>query len=183
MLSSRLIILRTASEISYILLLLTTIAAVGLSCFALLSQAVRTSRSQSWAKNINALVIGASYAIVVTPTFAYSRCIPMKCLCPQLVVSLLYCAKRRIAVRLKLQRISKAERTIGRADLPDVCIALPPVVFRRCSFALQSVHQYIAQEYVRACLVSYESLPKDVHHEGWGRPGKLSPERVCDFRF
>jgi len=134
MLLSRLILLKTASEISYLLLLLTTLAAVGLSCFALLSQAVRTAPNQSWVNNINAFVIGASYAIV-------------------LVVSLLYCANRRIAVRMKLQKISKADRTIKKADLPD------------------SVYKYISQEYVRACLVSYESLPKDVHHEGWGRPG------------
>ncbi|KAF8225014.1 hypothetical protein L208DRAFT_1368619 [Tricholoma matsutake] len=131
---SRLILLRTASEISYLLLLLTTLAAVGLSCFALLSQAVRTAPNQSWTNNINALVIGASYAIVV-------------------VVSLLYCVKRRIAVRMKLQKISKADRTIRKADLPH------------------SVYKYISQEYVRACLVSYESLPKDAHHEGWGKPG------------
>jgi predicted membrane protein len=67
MLLSRLILLRTASEISYLLLLLTALAAVGLSCFALLSQAVRTAPNQSWVNNINAFVIGASYAIVVTP--------------------------------------------------------------------------------------------------------------------
>ena len=35
----------------------------------------------------------------------------------------------------------------------------------------QSVHKYVTQEYVRACLVSYDSLPTDVYHEGWGRPG------------
>lgn len=33
------------------------------------------------------------------------------------------------------------------------------------------MHEYISQEYARACLVSYESLPKDAYHEGWGRPG------------
>ena len=69
MLLSRLILLRTVSEISYLLLLLTTLAAVGLSCFALLSQAVRTAPNQSWVNNINAFVIGASYAIVVTPNY------------------------------------------------------------------------------------------------------------------
>ncbi|KAF5377525.1 hypothetical protein D9615_005245 [Tricholomella constricta] len=125
---------RTVSEVSYGLLVLTTIVAVGLSCAALLAQAVRTSPNQSWSKNVNALVIGGSYTIV-------------------LIVSLLYCGKRRIAVRLRLQRISKANRVLTRTDLPD------------------SVHKYIAQEYVRACLVTYESLPKDSFHEGWGRPG------------
>jgi hypothetical protein len=97
-------------------------------------------------------------------------------------VSILYCAKRRIAVRLKLQRISKADRTIGRADLPHVCIRIFSIYAftQLIDVALQTkaVHKYIAQEYVRACLVSYESLPKDVYHEGWGRPGKFFPERV-----
>ena len=33
------------------------------------------------------------------------------------------------------------------------------------------MNRYIHQEFIRACLVSYESLPKNVFHEGWGRPG------------
>lgn len=33
------------------------------------------------------------------------------------------------------------------------------------------MHEYIAQEYMRTCLVSHESLPADVVHPGWGRPG------------
>jgi len=127
-------LLRTASESGYGLLVLITIVAAGLSCTALLAQAVRTSKNQSWAGNVNVLFIGVSYVVV-------------------LVVSLLYCVKRRIAVRLKLQRISKSYKTIGRSDLPA------------------PVHKYINQEYVRACLVSYESLPKDAFHAGWGRPG------------
>jgi len=105
-----------------------------LSCAAILSQAVRTSPTRSWSSNFNALVVGASYIIL-------------------LAASVLFCIKRRVAVRLKLQRISKTYNTIGRGDLPD------------------SVHRYIHQEYIRACLVSYESLPKNVFHEGWGRPG------------
>lgn len=66
MLPSRLILLRTASESSYALLVLITIVATGLSCAALLSQAVRTAPSQSWGKNVDALVIGASYAVVAS---------------------------------------------------------------------------------------------------------------------
>jgi hypothetical protein len=57
--------LRTVSEIGNVLLLLTTICAIGLSCVALLSQAVRTAPNRSWHRNYNALVIGASYVIVV----------------------------------------------------------------------------------------------------------------------
>ena len=37
--------------------------------------------------------------------------------------------------------------------------------------ALKTVHQYISQEYARACLVSYEALPTVAFHEGRGRPG------------
>ncbi|KAF8898545.1 hypothetical protein BD779DRAFT_1431517 [Infundibulicybe gibba] len=127
-------VLQTMSEISYGILVLATIVATGLSCTALLSQAVRSAPNQSWSKNFNALVIGASYVIV-------------------LVASLLLCIKRRVAVRLKLQRISKVHRAIDSGDVP------------------KSVHEYITQEYGRACLVAHESLPKNSFHEGWGRPG------------
>lgn len=41
-----------------------------------------------------------------------------------------------------------------------------------CNF-LQSVHKYVTQEFTRACLIAYESLPTDVRHPGWGRPGAL----------
>jgi hypothetical protein len=124
----------TLSSVSYALFVLVITTAVALSCAALLSQAVRTSSNKSWSRNLNAFVIGAAYAAV-------------------LVVSLILCVNRRVAVRLRLQRISKAHKIIGRGDAP------------------QSVRKYITQEYIRACLVSYESLPKDVLHEGWGRQG------------
>ena len=39
------------------------------------------------------------------------------------------------------------------------------------SWALQSVYQFIQQEYTRACLITYESRPKGGFQEGWGRPG------------
>jgi len=124
---------------------------------------------------------------------------------------------RRVAVRRKLQRISKTYRVIGKDDLPNVRVAHPlistppihsfihlPVTYLfiyssiylkryRASWqnrmkqvsmhwhhwpqfalsSIQSVHKYVTHEYVRACLVSYDSLPKDVYHEGWGRPGTL----------
>jgi len=133
---------RTVSDASYALLVLIIITAAALSCTALLSQAVRTAPDRSWARNFNAFVIGAAYAVV-------------------LIVSLIFCVKRRLAVRLRLQRISKAHRTIGRGDVP------------------QSVRKYIIQEYIRACLISYTSVPKDVFHAGWGRPGT----KYEDLRF
>lgn len=33
------------------------------------------------------------------------------------------------------------------------------------------MHGFVIQEYTRACLISYESLPKDADRDGWGRPG------------
>jgi len=71
----------------------------------------------------------------------------------QALVSVVYCLKRRIAVHRRLQRISKTYRTLGRAELPE------------------RVHLFIQQEYTRACLITYESQPKDGLQEGWGIPG------------
>ncbi|PPQ76411.1 hypothetical protein CVT24_012628 [Panaeolus cyanescens] len=125
---------RTISETLYAFIVLIIIVATGLSCAALISQAVRTSPLRSWKNNINALMIGASYIVVF-------------------IASILFCVNRRVIVRLKLQRISKTYQTIERKDLPE------------------RVHKYIIQEYIRACLIAYESLPKNVYHEGWGSPG------------
>ena len=44
------------------------------------------------------------------------------------------------------------------------------------------MHRYIHQEYIRACLVSYESLPTNVFHEGWGRPGTYLSEILITLR-
>ncbi|KZT06895.1 uncharacterized protein LAESUDRAFT_699815 [Laetiporus sulphureus 93-53] len=77
------------------------------------------------------------------------------------VFSLAFCLKRRIAVHRRLQRISKTYRTLGKADLPE------------------TVHRFIQQEYTRACLVTYESQPKDGLQEGWGKPGT----KYADTRF
>ncbi|KAL0580293.1 hypothetical protein V5O48_001710 [Marasmius crinis-equi] len=70
-----------------------------------------------------------------------------------LIVSLAFCFQRIISVRLKLHRISKSQRLIAKGDVPN------------------SVHEYITEEYVRTCLIALQSEPKDVYHEGWGRPG------------
>ncbi|KAH7924866.1 hypothetical protein BV22DRAFT_1090072 [Leucogyrophana mollusca] len=70
-----------------------------------------------------------------------------------LFLSIAFCVKRRISVRRRLQRISKTYNGISRNDVP------------------KSVHEYISREYVRSCLVAYESQPRDAVHEGWGRPG------------
>lgn len=59
-------LLRTLSEASYALVVLLTVSTAGLSCAAVLSQAVRTSPGRDWINNFNALVIGASYLVVVS---------------------------------------------------------------------------------------------------------------------
>jgi len=64
-----------------------------------------------------------------------------------------YCVRRRVEIRRKLQKISKVYKPLGKGDVPD------------------RVHQYLTQEYARACLVTYASSPKDGYHEGWGLPG------------
>ncbi|KAJ7630659.1 hypothetical protein FB45DRAFT_748138 [Roridomyces roridus] len=128
--------LRLLLRVSYVFLVLLTIIFTGLSCVALLAQAVRHSPNRTWAHNYNALVIGVSYVAV-------------------LVFSLIFCVNRRLAVRTRLQRISKAHTIIRRGDVPN------------------AVHNYITQEYMRTCLISYESLPTDVYHPGWGRPGTI----------
>lgn len=48
-----------------------------------------------------------------------------------------------------------------------------------CANLPQKVHKYVVQEYIRACLVSYESLPRNVFHEGWGRPGEFIVSCLC----
>ncbi|THU94826.1 hypothetical protein K435DRAFT_667476 [Dendrothele bispora CBS 962.96] len=134
---------RTLLDISYVLLVLGTICATLLSCVALLSQAVRISPSQTWRNNFDALVIGASYIILA-------------------IVSLFFCINRSIAIRLRLQRISKHHKLIGSGDVPN------------------SVHKYITKEYARTCLISHESLPKEASRPGWGQPG--TPYQDIRFR-
>jgi len=121
------LLLRTISETIYAFVLLLIVVAAGLSCTAIISQAVRTSPRGDWIGNLNAVVVGASYIILVSFCVHLSAIISVSLnLCNllnhrgQLAVSLLFCVKRRVAVRLKLQRISKTFRTIGKDDLPNV---------------------------------------------------------------
>jgi hypothetical protein len=48
----------------------------------------------------------------------------------QLVVSLAFCLKRRIAVRRRLQRISKTHRAIGYGDVPKASHTSDPPLFQ-----------------------------------------------------
>ncbi|KAG1757389.1 hypothetical protein EDB19DRAFT_1657224 [Suillus lakei] len=130
------------SDICYALLVLVTGCFFAISCVALFSQAVRTSPVRSWTNNWDAVVIAATYLLVC-------------------IISIALCVKRRIAVRRRLQRISKTHLSIVRSDVP------------------QPVHEYISQEFARSCLVSYESQPRNTVHSGWGRPGT----RLSGIRF
>ncbi|KAI0274691.1 hypothetical protein BC834DRAFT_849214 [Gloeopeniophorella convolvens] len=69
------------------------------------------------------------------------------------VMSLAFCLNRRISMVRKLHRISKRRVALRKGDIP------------------KHLHEFVTQEYARACLISFESLPKDAHREGWGRPG------------
>ena len=65
------LLLRTLSETIYAFVILLIIVAAGLSSTALISQAVRTSPRQDSVKNWNALVVGASYIILVGFALVY----------------------------------------------------------------------------------------------------------------
>lgn len=90
--------------------------------------------------------------------------------------------RRRVAIRGKLQKISEVYKPLGKGDVPDVryCCSLSPVsdlggqlipyLYVVCNE--QRVHQYINQEYARACLITFASSPKEGYQEGWGLPGK-----------
>ena len=91
-----------------------------------------------------------------------------------------YCVRRRVTIRRRLQNISKVYKPLGRGDVPSVrchpCRRLTLGHFRPADHAFtsleqQRVHQYITQEYSRACLIAYASSPKDGYREGWGSPG------------
>jgi len=80
------------------------------------------------------------------------------------LMSLGFCLKRRISMLIKLQRLSRGRVALRKGDIP------------------RHVHEYVMQEYSRACLISFESLPKDAHREGWGRPGTRL-DGICFRRF
>ncbi|KAH8835337.1 hypothetical protein DL96DRAFT_1809216 [Flagelloscypha sp. PMI_526] len=127
-------ILWTLSGLSYYFLVALAFATAFLSCISLLSQAVRNDPRRTWKSNYDTIIIGGAYGVVF-------------------VASILLFLNRRIAMRLRLQRISKSYKTIRKGDVP------------------KPVHRYITQEYARSCLITHASQPHNVHHEGWGRPG------------
>ncbi|KAI5114588.1 hypothetical protein M0805_006218, partial [Coniferiporia weirii] len=87
------------SRLTYLIVVLITAFLLLVSCFFLLSQAVRTSPTRTLVRNANAVVIGGAYILV-------------------LVFSLALCLKRRLSVRLGLARIPIGRVAIGKRDLP-----------------------------------------------------------------
>lgn len=63
--------LSSLGRLLYLVIVLALAAILLASCVFLLSQAVRTSPNRSWARNVNAVVIGAAYVLVVRSS-AYS---------------------------------------------------------------------------------------------------------------
>ncbi|KAH7883754.1 hypothetical protein F5I97DRAFT_1895309 [Phlebopus sp. FC_14] len=126
--------LRWISQACYALLVVILGCFFAISCVALLEQAVRTLPNASWTNNWDAFSIGASYFLL-------------------LFLSIAFCIKRRIAVRRRLQRVSKACDGLSTSDVP------------------RPVHEYISQEFARSCLVSFECQPRGILHPGLGRPG------------
>ncbi|KAI0001979.1 hypothetical protein BJV77DRAFT_938483 [Russula vinacea] len=80
------------------------------------------------------------------------------------LMSLAFCLKRRISMFRKLQRLSRGRVALRKGDIP------------------KGVHGFVTQEYSRACLIAFESLPKDANREGWGKPG-TQWDGVCFRRF
>ncbi|KAI6031895.1 hypothetical protein BKA83DRAFT_590200 [Pisolithus microcarpus] len=130
------------SEASYVVLALITGCFFAGSLVSLLLQAVRTSPTRSWRNNWNAVCVAATYVLVF-------------------LVSITLCIRRRVAVRKRLQRISKVYTTVNQTQAP------------------KQVREYISQEFSRACLVSYECQARHIIHPGWGRPGT----EYCGIRF
>ncbi|KAL1952025.1 hypothetical protein VTO73DRAFT_1174 [Trametes versicolor] len=108
------------SQICYGILVLITTFFTAILCSLHLSQAVRTAPNRSYIKNVNAVVIGAAYVIM-------------------LVLSLAFCLKRRIAVHRRLQRISKTFRTLGKNDVPEsVFLYMQQEYTRACLVAYEA---------------------------------------------
>ncbi|EJD55663.1 hypothetical protein AURDEDRAFT_109907 [Auricularia subglabra TFB-10046 SS5] len=118
---------------SFFVFLLLSIALVVSSAAALFLEARRTARDGS-IKNLHSLYIGLAYVILV-------------------VVSLIFFAKRRRDVHIKLSKIPRKHVAIRREDVP------------------KTVHKFISEEYLRSAAILYASQPVDGHQDGWGDPG------------
>ena len=62
---SRLLLRTTVSQLCYVLVVLITAFFVTISCALLLSQAIRNAPNSSFVNNVNAVIIGAAYFLVV----------------------------------------------------------------------------------------------------------------------
>lgn len=94
--------------------------AVGVSLVGFLSQAVRTSRRRSFKNNIDVLIIGIAYTVVVGVPSPVIVCIIGDDEKKKFVMSLAFCLKRRISVVRKLQRLSRGRVALHKGDVPKV---------------------------------------------------------------
>lgn len=88
----------------------------------------------------------------------------------QLVISLAFCLKRRLSVRLKLVRIPKGRIATGTGDLPKVCpsqIVLKLVMLLADAHG-QVVYTFIEMAFLRSCALVFEALPEVSYRERMG---------------
>lgn len=64
-----------AARLVYLALVIVTGLLLFVSCVFLLSQAVRTAPNKNWTRNVNAVVIGGAYILVVGLTVVLLRAI------------------------------------------------------------------------------------------------------------
>lgn len=55
----------TVARFVYVVLVVLTTLTIGASCLGLLSQAVRTARNEDWIRNVNVVIIGGTYILIV----------------------------------------------------------------------------------------------------------------------
>jgi len=97
--------------------------AVVVSLVGFLSQAVRTSTRQSFRGNIDVLIIGVAYIIVVGTTSSLQRLMVVtkkEKKKTQFMMTLAFCLKRRISMLIKLQRLSRGRIALRKGDIPKV---------------------------------------------------------------
>ena len=155
------------SKTCYALITLIVACFLAISCFALLEQAVRTA-PHAWTNNWDIVTIGATYSLVV-------RVSPFLCWCRSLTSpNSSFSASRSARSAASQSRGSCSgyrKRTVGSTSTifqRHVHLTRPRSL---TLYALQTVHEYISQEFARSCLIAYEYQPRGTMHPGWGIPG------------
>ncbi|TDL28684.1 hypothetical protein BD410DRAFT_781208 [Rickenella mellea] len=128
------------ARFGYLALVLLTFVVVGLSCIGLLSQAIRTSPDRDWNANVNAVVVGGAYVLI-------------------LAFSLGFCLKRRISVRRRLAKIPKSRIAVRKGDVPQpVQEYIEREFLRSCAVAYKSQPKATFREGWGAPGTKYEGI-------------------------